>query len=85
MINKVYIVDYESVTYIAGGKGIGMRRQHLQEIGRDNKTEIFYSKIEAVKTVLVLTQDPCIENIKLSVSMLERDYLDIEDIIKDEK
>lgn len=85
MINKVYIVDYESISYIGGGKGIGLRREHLHEIGRDSVTEIFYDKMEAMKTVIALTKNGFVENIKLSVSVLERDYLNIDDIIKDEK
>lgn len=69
-MNKVYIIDYDSVVYIGNDKIV-------QEINRKRKSVLFTDKAEMLKTLGELIDDKCVENISISISVLEREELDI--------
>ena len=83
-MNKVYIIDYDSVTYVCGGVGIGLNSKHVQEINRQKKTALFSSKTQLLEGLAHLSNDECVENIKVSVNVLQRDYIDINGLLNKE-
>lgn len=77
MINRVYIIDYDSVSYI----GNGFLRS---EYSRKKESLIILNKEQLLKTLGTLVNDECIENVEVSVSVLNRDKMDLEHLLQRE-
>ncbi len=81
MLNKVYILDYDSVVTVCGGIGT----KPLAEISRTKKTAIFVNKSSLIETLAEFSKEPlAIQNIEVSISLLEREKLDLDKLLNKE-
>lgn len=74
MVNKVYIIDYDSVTSIKD-------RKISKEIDRTRESILFTDKSEMIKILGEFIDDKCIDNINISVSTLQRDPLNMDELL----
>ena len=74
MVDKVYIIDYDSVTYVGD-------HMIVKEIDRERESVLFTDKSEMLKILGKFIDDKCIENINISVSTLQRDPLNMDGLL----
>jgi hypothetical protein len=77
MINSVYIVDYDSLTWAGGG----LNGYYQKIIGRKRESMLFDNKIDLLDFLKKITSDKCIENIEVSISELNRNKLDLQNLL----